>query len=186
VIVGACFSVTPQVHAFDDDSLVENLAAQQDAVESALAFLGGKPLHISPVTFRMQSNPEPDPRQETPFGAGWTLGSIKYLSQGGAASISYSGAKGFQRQVFGHVAEFAGGEVLISESTRPLEFDGLVLRKGGRMRILLASFSPEPISVRLATDRLGRRAIVDTEPVEISGHWLEIALRPYAIVRIDT
>jgi hypothetical protein len=157
VITGARFSITPQVHAFDDATLVENLAAQQDAVESARAFLGDKPVHISPVTFRMRG--EPDPREQTPFGAAWTLISIKYLAQGGAASISY----GYQSDAFRHIAGFP--EVVVSESSHPLEFDGLVLRKNGHTRILLASFSPEPLTVEVAAR--------------------SIALAPYAIVKLE-
>jgi D-apionolactonase len=99
------FSVNPQVHAFDDPSLIETLEAQSDVVESARRFANGKAIHVSPVTFRMRFNPDAtgsgsgpapgelpatvDPRQMSLFGAAWTLGSIKHLAEAGAACLTY-------------------------------------------------------------------------------------------------
>lgn len=89
-----CFSINPQVHASDALSLMENLEAQPQAVDTAAAF-SGKPVVVSPVTLRMRWNPnatgpEPsllrgelppsvDPRQMSLFGAAWTLGSLARL-----------------------------------------------------------------------------------------------------------
>jgi D-apionolactonase len=90
-----CFSINPQVHAFDDLSLVETLAAQPATVESAWE-LFCRPVVISPVTLRPRFNPnataaEPPPapgelpsqvdaRQPTLFAAAWTLGSLARLT----------------------------------------------------------------------------------------------------------
>lgn len=52
-----CYSINPQVHAFDDSSLVENLAGQAQTVESALQFSAGKPVAVTPVTFKPRFNP---------------------------------------------------------------------------------------------------------------------------------
>jgi hypothetical protein len=99
-----CYSINPQVHAFDDCSLVETLAAQATTLESARSFVGSTPIAVTPVTLRPRFNPnatgpqpEPppgelppqvDPRQLSLFGAGWTMGSIKYLTEGGVASAA--------------------------------------------------------------------------------------------------
>src|SRR5581483_3007614 len=48
---GIAYAITPQAHACDDTSLVENLAAQAATVETARSFCGDKPILISPVTF---------------------------------------------------------------------------------------------------------------------------------------
>ena len=89
-----CFSMNPQVHAFDLESLVENLEAQPATVESAMRFADG-PVVISPVTLRPRFNPvataaeaEPptglpssvDPRQMSLFAAAWTVGSLGQLA----------------------------------------------------------------------------------------------------------
>lgn len=94
------YSINPQVHAFDDQTLMENAAAQADTVRSARTLSGGKPVHISPVTLLPRYNPAAtsgglwgpppvDPRQATAFAAEWTTKSIQALTQAGAASVTY-------------------------------------------------------------------------------------------------
>ncbi len=51
------FSVNPQVHAFDNLSIVETLEGQAAVTETALDLSGGKPPWVSPVTLRMRWNP---------------------------------------------------------------------------------------------------------------------------------
>ena len=63
---GVCFSITPQIHAFTDVDLIENLDAQGENVRSAHALAGGRPIHVSPVTIRRRVNfhaaaPDPEP-----------------------------------------------------------------------------------------------------------------------------
>lgn len=101
----AAYSINPQVHAFDDTSLVETLACQPTTVASARQFLGDLPLAISPVTLRPRFNPNAtaaaegsdsvglpfavDPRQTSLFGAAWTVGSLAALAASGVASATY-------------------------------------------------------------------------------------------------
>jgi hypothetical protein len=107
----ACYSINPQVHAFDDLSLIENLEAQSATVESALQFCD-RGLFISPITLRPRFNPnatsqteEPkdrlpstvDPRQRTLFGAVWTLGALAgLLPQRGITSLTFYETTGWQ------------------------------------------------------------------------------------------
>jgi D-apionolactonase len=85
-----CFSINPQVHAFDDRSLIETLEVQRSTVETARSFCP-RPVVISPITLRPRFNPnatdagthappESDPRQSTAFGAVWTLGTLARLA----------------------------------------------------------------------------------------------------------
>lgn len=100
-----CYSINPQVHAFDNLSLAESLLAQPDTVDSCLQFSGKAPL-VSPITLRPRFNPnatedppvpppgslppEVDPRQMTLFGAAWTLGSLAALgSHKNPLSLTY-------------------------------------------------------------------------------------------------
>jgi hypothetical protein len=99
------YSINPQVHAFDDASLMETLACQATTVESARAFVGNLPIAISPLTLRPRFNPnatgpeagvaadglpfEVDPRQMSLFGAAWTIGSLAALAACGVASATY-------------------------------------------------------------------------------------------------
>ena len=109
---GLCYSINPQVHAFDDASLVESLEAQGETVRSGRGFAGGKPIVVSPITLRPRFNPnatgpepEPapgtlpaqvDPRQLSLFCAGWTLASVKHLAEAGAASLTYFETAGWR------------------------------------------------------------------------------------------
>lgn len=97
------FPVNPQVHAFDEASIVETLEALPDTVATARAF-GGRPVAVSPLTLRPRFNPnatgpEPSPgpgelpppvdhRQPTLFGAAWTLGAIEALSRAQCESLT--------------------------------------------------------------------------------------------------
>lgn len=117
------YSLNPQVHAFDDASLVETLAAQALTVDSARQFCGELPLCVTPVTLRPRFNPnatgpEPAPgpgelpapvdvRQMSLFGAGWTALSLKYLGLSGLASATYYETSGWRG-----VMERAGGSAV--------------------------------------------------------------------------
>ncbi|MBC2607059.1 hypothetical protein [Pelagicoccus albus] len=99
------YSLNPQVHAFDNLSLVETFEAQGETVRTAQSFADGADIHISPVTFRMRWNPnatetegdhaegelarDVDLRQLSLFGAAWTMGSIASLGRAGATAISF-------------------------------------------------------------------------------------------------
>lgn len=102
---GICFSLNPQVHAFDDRSLMETLEMQAETVRSARSFCGNKPIFVTPVTLKPRFNPnatreetllasedlpfQVDARQCTLFGAAWTAGSLKYLVESGASGVTY-------------------------------------------------------------------------------------------------
>jgi D-apionolactonase len=108
------YRVTPQVHASDDASIMENIAGQSATVRSAKALAGGRPIAVGPVTLRGLFNPvasDParvspsdfaetvDPRLATLFGAAWTVGTLAALSTAGARAITIhriAGAGGLQ------------------------------------------------------------------------------------------
>jgi hypothetical protein len=99
------FAMNPQIHAFDNASMVETLPIHADAVNSARQFAGDRPLVIGPITIAPQlldgvdqpggppqGGPLPtyvDKRQVEPFTAAWTLGSLKYLADAGAHSATF-------------------------------------------------------------------------------------------------
>ena len=185
------YTINPQVHSFDIPALVENLEAQAMTVESARPIVGNRPLAISPVTLRPRFSaaatgpelpPPPgtlpfavDPRQMSLFGAGWTAGSLKYLSESGVASVTYyetSGWRGVLEQSKGspepalfrsipgavfplyHVladfGEFANGAVIPAKSSDPLRIEGVVLHKDHKNRLLLANLSPKAQTVKVS------------------------------------
>ena len=182
------YSLNPQVHAFDNASLVETLATQAETVSSARQFVGETPIAVSPVTLKPRFNPnatgpatqpapgelpsQVDVRQMSLLGAGWTLGSLKYLSESGVYSATYfetSGWRGVMEteagsplpekfrslpgavfpmyHVLADVGEFAGGDVLPTRTTAPLTAEAFAVRRDGHTRILVANLTAEPQTV---------------------------------------
>jgi len=121
------FAINPQIHAFDNASIVETLAIHADAVNSARQFAGDRPLVIGPITMAPQlldgvdqpggppmGGPLPtyvDKRQVEPFTAVWTLGSLKYLADAGTHSATFF-------ETVGWAGIMDGDDV----SSRPKEF----------------------------------------------------------------
>jgi len=105
VMDGVSYTINPQVHSWDEASMVEALEAQASTVTTARNFCGSVPIIISSVTLKPPFNqaateqeapPRPgelpssvDPRQMSLFGAAWTLGSFRSLAVSGADSITY-------------------------------------------------------------------------------------------------
>ncbi len=174
----ASYSINPQVHAFDNLSLVENLSSQGDTVRSARMFVGSKGIVVSPVTLRPRFNQfskqptPPDPRMASLFGAAWTLGSVKYLSEAGVSAVTYyetHGKAGAMStpdtvvplyHVLADVTEFGGGGVIAVESSDRFKTAAMLLRKGTRQRALVANFTPELQFVRWNKSGFGTRVLV--------------------------
>lgn len=99
------YSIHPQEHATDNQTLVENLKAQQYTVESAKQFAHGKEVWVSPINLQRRFNAnlenfEPpfigetvpsqvDARLMSLLGAGWSAISLKYLSESGVSGCTY-------------------------------------------------------------------------------------------------
>lgn len=91
------FSINPQVHSFDDRTLLQNTATQKTIAKNAYRIAKGKKVIVGPITLRPRYNPnatEPDKdvsntplpssvdaRQRTWFAEGWTAMSIRSLAE---------------------------------------------------------------------------------------------------------
>jgi len=111
------FTVTPQIHAFDLKSLVENLESQQDTVRSARQKHPGREVAISPITLKPRFNvyakgeeppvpdgqlpPSVDPRQRSLFAAGWLLGCLRALVCEGTARATLFESVGWRGLIQG-------------------------------------------------------------------------------------
>ncbi len=116
---GVFWSVNPQVHAFDDVSLLETLEAQGEQVRAAKAFAPGKQIFVGPVTLKRRYNvnatvaeeetagamPDSvDPRQASLLGAAWTVASAAHLAEQGADAVTYFETTGWRGVVQGDEA----------------------------------------------------------------------------------
>ena len=116
-----------------------------------------------------------DPRQMSLFGAGWTLGSLKYVCESGVRSVTYfetSGWRGVQETSAGssepklfpskpnsvfplyHILAYWGGmksgEIVPSVSRDPLCVEGAILRQGHWVRFLMANLTAQEQTVRVS------------------------------------
>ena len=98
------FRITPQVHAFDDEALIESPGVQAAMIRSAQAAHPGAAVWVSPLSLRPGYNPyasappaplqagelpeNVDPRQRELFAAAWTAGSLAALAEGGAGAVT--------------------------------------------------------------------------------------------------
>jgi hypothetical protein len=185
-----CYPVNPQVHAVDNTSIIETLPILTQMAENIHRFMGCVPISVSPVTLKPRSSPlvyseDPgrsneklyscsDERQMSLFGAGWTLGTHKYLAQGRVSSITYyetTGSLGVMElsnnwralnkssivpgnvfpiyHVLADVGEYAGSVVFKTVSSDPSALEGLALKKGNRFIIILANLTANEIQVNL-------------------------------------
>jgi hypothetical protein len=90
------FSINPQVHSFDDRTLIQNTTTQKAIATNAHRIAKGKKVSIGPITLRPRYNPNAtqptkdlsntalpssvDARQRTWFAEGWTAMSIRSLT----------------------------------------------------------------------------------------------------------
>lgn len=163
---GITYSINPQVHAFDDASLVENLEAQGYTVETSRHLFPDKKINISPVSYHMRWNPNAtdpskslrqptgwsDPRIHRFFGACWFLISLKYLSEYRADAVTYfelEGDNGWYKEgvlsshpMFELRKELAQYHSLKPcQSDRPLEVDGVCLLNEKKRTLFLVNWT---------------------------------------------
>ena len=172
----ACYSINPQVHAFDNLSLRETLGAHRWTVDSAHQMLNCQVV-ISPVTLRPRFNPnatsdaagqkpkpETDARQSSGFTAAWTVGALSQLAShphvagltfyetyGPRGVVDASGSPYPVAPVF---AECLRAETIAAASTsHPLDIAALALvRTDGSRSLLLANLTEFEQTVVIDSD----------------------------------
>jgi D-apionolactonase len=240
------YTLNPQVHAFDNASMTETLAAQPETVRSARAIVGDRPLVVGPITLRPPFNPNatgPDPkpasgelpssvdyRQPSLFAAGWLAGSINALANAGVDALTYFETTGWRGlierrdhplrvakfhswpgmvfplyHVLADVADFQGGQILPVTLSDGLRVQALALRDGGRVRVVLANMTDEPLSISLeipsaraaTVRRLDDRTVHlaatnpgafrgSTVPIDVTDESLNVDLPPFGLATLDT
>jgi hypothetical protein len=203
------FALNPQAHARDDATIVENLGSLRRIADTLRSFAEQTPLVISPVTLRSRTDASPaawrkrgerpftdDPRQDTSFAAGWTLGFVAAAAEAGFSSLTFYelvGPRGVMEAdrafpvlgAFADIAALPGAVVARVRSRRPERVQALALRAtGGPVRLFLANVTAEAHPVRV--DGLpGRasRANLGEPSGEDSGPELELG--PHQVVRLD-
>lgn len=152
---GVAWSITPQVHAHDELTMIEGLDAQTAQARTARSFCGDADLFPGPITLRPRYNPNAadaaaqaldyppfsvDHRQGSHFAASWTAGSIRALALGAVRAATYfetagprgiiDGSKSFPcAEVIRWARLRASWKVFETTSSRPLEAAALLVRR---------------------------------------------------------
>ncbi len=195
---GLAYSITPQVHDSDDESIVQTLEAQRDTVLTARSFAGGRTIHVSPVTLKprlhrreaqppaerapAQPPPGADRRQSSPLAAAWTAASAGQLALGGIASVTYFEATGWlgvmERSgarvypvyhVLRELCAWRCAELLACRSTDPARVHLVGVTAGSRARLLAVNLTPEARRVSLGPLVCARVGLVALDPERAAG-----------------
>lgn len=206
----ACFGFDPQVHAFDDASVLETTTVHAELVRQASRLLGGLPIAVEPVTLGVPREAggkatAADRRQFTPFAAVWTLASLSAIVAGGAVAATFHGTVG----PTGLFADRAGASTPLARLFAACDIraarritslranhtsaaSGLALRRADGLRLLIANHLPESSPVRIvglppgdASARIICAAGRDRPMLRRTGAQLHVALPARSIMQLD-
>jgi len=141
------WSLDPQVHATDDRSIMENVAAVRDQLATAAAIVPGAERHLAVDL----AHGRDDPRRGTPFEAAWLVGVVAHAT-GGAASILVPQPAGKTAGVVARMREWQGAPAVMIDDPRG-RVAGVGVRRPAGVELLLANLTPR----RVAFAATGRR-----------------------------
>jgi hypothetical protein len=171
-------------------------------------FAGGAAIGISPVTLRARVDPRPassrdpgeppftdDPRQRTPFAAGWVLVFLAAAAEAGFESLTFFelvGPRGVMEagrtfpvlHALADVAAVPAAFVLPTRSRRPERVQAVALRSVEGVRVFLANLTadPHPVRVEGLAGRVRRAALCEASGADAG---LEVELAPHEVARLD-
>lgn len=184
-----CFSVSPEVHHFDDERIFDTLRAQRMVVEDAQRLAPDSPLMVGPITLRQRLNLEgesgdyapysdrvlADPRMGEQFAAAWVVGAISGLAKAeslafftvqGAGGVVDAGALTPAGSVFEALAGYRGAALIDCVVSDPRFFGALAVRGlDGRQMVLVANYRADELAVTV--DYQGRAHPLVLGPYEV-------------------
>ncbi len=171
------FSLNPQVHAFDDRTLIQNTMTQRIVAQDAPRITDPARISVSPISLRPRFNPnatdptsdvsntdlpsDVDARQRTYFAANWTAMSIKYLTAADTVdTATYYEAFGWKGitepgepfpvwQVFSTLTGMTHAHDCTSSD--PERVDALIVSNDANKVALVANWTAHEQSIRLGT-----------------------------------
>ncbi len=181
-----CYSMNPQVHTFDNDSIMENLPGISATILAAQALFGNKKIHITPITLRPRANRSnplkdggPDMRLYGLFGAAWTAGVLFYSIPHNVGSLCFFQLNGDHgifdniRKVvtpayhlLSKVAPFSGGQFsrMTSENTKSLV--AFHLQKESRSLLVIANLTNTSQTLEVTNTITGKAQLIDSTSFE--------------------
>ncbi len=167
------FGLSPQLHTFDDQSIMDSLESQALVVRAARRLCRAPAVVVGPVVLRPGVEQRAgtllhggvDPRQHTMFCAAWTVGSYAQLARGRAAAVTYYDALGPCGLVAtcGRTTRMSPGLWAVSELHRlkagtplavatdsPTKIAHLASRVGCEVRVVVANLTSFGLTVSLS------------------------------------
>jgi len=202
------FSLNPQVHAFDDRTLIQNAMAQYVVASDAPRLAAPAKISIAPISLRPRFNPnatdpqsdvsntplpgDVDERQRTYFAANWAAMSIKYLAQAGSIEVAtYFEATGWKGLMQGPLDPPDPVNFPASAGTSFAVWQVFAALAGMTHTQSCTSSMPETVDVLIAHDGNRRVALIanwsaaeqsiqipDTDPPSLSPHSLTVINLP--------
>ncbi len=157
------FSAHPQVHAFDDRTILENKDGLCETGRSAASIYPGKQIHISPVTLQKRSIEKADVRQKTDLAALWAFGALRaaseahvsaitlYASHGRNGIVSNDGKPYPALSLLGKVTRFKNHDMIVLSNSEPLLADAMLFTSESSTTLLMVNYTDD-----LQTIRYGR------------------------------
>lgn len=181
-----CYSLNPQVHTFDNESIMENLPGIDSTIQMAGALFGNKPIHITPITLRPRinrANPSkaggPDMRLYGLFGAAWTAGALFYSIGNNVESIcllQINGDHGIfdnirhtvtpAYHVLSKAASFSGGHFRRMTSGTITSIVAFQLQKENRNLFIIANTTNAYQTYEIGIAITGNAQIIDSTTFE--------------------
>ena len=169
------FGNNPQVHAFDNPSIIETIEGQSETLHSARELSPGLPIFISPIALNAPFSPDklpkensvrgmlgydfdPDLRQGSLFMAGWLLGCLAILAQGEACHLDFFETEGERGLVIDdkitpsfvlleRIFKRNPTQVFYSKSNTSLKFSSLGISCEAGNYLYVANHTAEPLSL---------------------------------------
>lgn len=144
VAEGTLFALQPQVHAFDDRSILENLLAIPDLVASARRMSSGRVI-VGPVGFSSSPTPADDRYRNTLVGAAWRAASLLMLAASGVDEVIFWESAELEWDTLEWAGTLRGlkGLPVVKEAS-PRSWDVLSFRVGDqRVAVNLTAFPQE-------------------------------------------
>jgi hypothetical protein len=181
-----CYSLNPQVHTFDNESIMENLPGITATIQTAQTLFGNKKVHITPITLRPRINRSnqlksggPDMRLYGLFGAAWTAGALFYSIHDNVDSLCFfelNGDHGIFDNIrntvtpayhlLSKVATFSGGYFSMMRSGNPKSIVAFHLQKDNRSLQVIANLTNTIQTLKITNQISGKAQIIDTMSYE--------------------
>ena len=141
---GVAFPVSPQVHAVDDRTIMENLWGLYDAAKSAKAIAGNKSVCVGPIRFAKATIAYEDPIHRR-ISPAWAVAVVAILSEAKADAICLLDGEDWTPEIREALILLAGQrELKPMRSQDPYQVYGFSLRDG---RCVLINLKPYSVPV---------------------------------------